>query len=136
MTSGENNKGRKKLGEMAQRFPVRLKELREQKGWTQLDLARKIDVKRSSIANYEQGMSYPPLPILEKMAKAFGVSLDGLVWGQASGETAIQDRELFEFFVKVDKLDFRTRDTLKELILALLARHEMETKPGDRKQAA
>lgn len=106
----------------------RLKELREQKGWNQGDLAEKLGVKRTSVANYEQGVSFPPLPALEKLAKVFGVSLDGLVWGTESPEQAVRDRDLLEIFRRMDQLNHRAKATLIDIIEAVLSREEREAR--------
>ena len=79
-------------------------------------------------------MSHPPLPTLQKLARAFGVTIDYLINGDPPPKTEFQDRELLAFVSKIDKLDFRMRDALKEMMLALLARHERDKKGAGRKE--
>lgn len=114
----------------------RLRQLREQRGWLQKDLAEQIGVLREVIANYERGVSHPPLPTLRRLARAFGVTTDYLINGEGPAASEFQDRELLEFVVKADKLDFRMRAALKEMILALLARQDQENKGKRKGQAA
>jgi transcriptional regulator with XRE-family HTH domain len=125
-----------KTDEFTRTFARHLRELREERGWTQKALVEQIGVVREMIANYERGFHHPPLPTLQKLARAFGVTVDYLFTGRPPAREDFQDGELLEFFLQVDKLDFRARHTLKEMILALLARHQMEHKPGRRGQAA
>ena len=61
------------------RFAVRLKQLREAKGFTQDALAKKVGVSRAYLARLEMGRHDPPLSRLQKLAKALGVPLGRLV---------------------------------------------------------
>ena len=117
---------KKRPVEVAQRFVQRLKDLRHEKGWSQLALAQKIGLQKSSVANYEQGMSFPPLPTLEKVARVFGVSLDSLVWGTAAPEQVINDRELLELFRRLDRLSSRTRAAVIEVFEGVVFKDEQE----------
>lgn len=122
MSTGE--KSRKRTGEIAKRLAERIRHLREEKGWSQYELARQLEVKRTSIANYESALSFPPLPVLERMAQTFGVSLDGLVWGQDAPENAIQDRELLAHFKRIERLSIRAKATIMDVLDAILQREE------------
>jgi transcriptional regulator with XRE-family HTH domain len=54
---------------------VRLRELREVKGWSQAELARRADVAQSMISRLEAGrLQSVHLPTLEKLARALGCS--------------------------------------------------------------
>ena len=48
--------------------------LRERKGWTQKQLARRVGVHPITIAKYETGAQTPRITTLMKIAKVFGVS--------------------------------------------------------------
>lgn len=57
----------------------RLKRLREEKGWTQRELARISGVDNAWIWRLENGeRMFPSIPAAMKLAKAFGVTLDYL----------------------------------------------------------
>lgn len=53
-----------------------LTELRQRKGFTQLQLAKKIGVTRQIISHYETGRAKPSLDVAVKLAKALGVSVE------------------------------------------------------------
>jgi transcriptional regulator with XRE-family HTH domain len=53
--------------------------LREQAGWTQKELAAKLDVKTPVIGSYEEFRSIPPIPMATRIADLFKVDLDTLV---------------------------------------------------------
>ena len=52
-----------------------LKVLRENSGYTQKQLADFLGLNRSAYANYEAGERVAPLPVLEGVAKLFGVDV-------------------------------------------------------------
>lgn len=60
-------------------FGKRLKELRENQGITQADLAASLNVSRQSISGYENDAVEPSLDIIVKIADIFNVSLDYLL---------------------------------------------------------
>lgn len=103
-----------------------IRSLRTQRGWTQDELARRLDVRKSQVGNYEGGWSYPSVPVLKKLSEAFGVSIDALVFGQEAPESCITDKDLFEFFKRVDRLDYRSKFIIREMIEGQLARVELE----------
>lgn len=57
----------------------KIKALREAKGWTQADLARKLSITRNGVNSWEQGLSMPSPACLVDLAKAFSVSTDYLL---------------------------------------------------------
>ncbi len=57
----------------------RIKELREVWGWTQAELARKMNMTRNGINSWEQGLSMPSPPNLVELARIFSVSTDYLL---------------------------------------------------------
>ena len=66
-----------------------IKHLRHEKGWTQGDLADRLNIKRSRIGAYEEGRAEPKILDLQMIATLFGVSLDALV-GQDLGEQDVE----------------------------------------------
>jgi transcriptional regulator with XRE-family HTH domain len=58
---------------------MRLKRLREQRGFTQATLAGKVGVSRAYLARLEMGRHDPPLSRLRKLAKALKVPIAELL---------------------------------------------------------
>ena len=52
----------------------RIKALREARGWTQAELARRMNMTRNGINSWEQGLSMLSPPSLVDLAKLFSVS--------------------------------------------------------------
>ena len=64
---------------MKARFSERLKELRKEYKLTQKQLALKLGVGQSAIANYEQSLRFPDEKMLRRVADYFSISLDFLM---------------------------------------------------------
>ena len=57
----------------------RIKALREARGWTQAELARRLNITRNGVNSWEQGLSMPSPACLVDLAKLFLVSTDYLL---------------------------------------------------------
>lgn len=58
-----------------------IKELREKKKMTQLQLAEKLGVSDKTVSKWETGKGYPDITLLEPIAEAFCVSVTELISG-------------------------------------------------------
>ena len=56
----------------------RLRELRAQRGWSQAELAERLDVSRQSVNAIETGRYDPSLPLAFKIARMFGQSIEAI----------------------------------------------------------
>lgn len=56
----------------------RLRELRAEKSWSQADLAERLGVSRQSVNAIETGRFDPSLPLVFKLAKLFGLSIESI----------------------------------------------------------
>ncbi len=63
---------------MKEVFSERLRELRQERGLGQIQLAKELDVGKSVISLWELGKCEPTLSKLIAMARFFGVSIDYL----------------------------------------------------------
>jgi len=92
----------------------KIKNLRKQKGWTQDQLAEKINVNGRSIGRYEIGGVEPSASILRKLAEVFDVSVDYLLFDEVDEKISnkINDKELLERFIKLNKINGREREIL------------------------
>ncbi|AZD49471.1 helix-turn-helix transcriptional regulator [Pseudomonas chlororaphis] len=60
----------------------RLRELRAAQGWSQAELAARLEVSRQTVNAIETGRYDPSLPLAFKIAKAFGLPIEGIFEGQ------------------------------------------------------
>jgi transcriptional regulator with XRE-family HTH domain len=63
-------------------FAVKLIKLRQERGWTQAELAQRAGLKQSAIARIEGGDSVPRIDTAMRIAKALGMKLDFVRPGQ------------------------------------------------------
>lgn len=56
-----------------------IKHLREARGWTQAELARRLHISRNGVNTWEQGLSMPSPHFLVELAHIFSVSTDYLL---------------------------------------------------------
>ena len=88
---------------------LRIKEIRESKGISQRELARRLKLKQSSVSNYESGNREPSLEILVKIANILEVSTDYLLTGKEK-EIRLSKKE-YQFFMELFKLIKSNSDT-------------------------
>ncbi len=62
-----------------EKFGQKLKYLRQEKGLSQVELAERLNVDKSTIAKYETGKIEPSLTMLKSIAIFFDVSADYLL---------------------------------------------------------
>lgn len=55
------------------------RELRKEKGLTQVELAEKLDVSQNTISNWETGVSKPDIPMVDRIAKVFDCDVSEVV---------------------------------------------------------
>ena len=52
-----------------------IRHLREQRGWSQTELARAAAMTQSAVARFEAGGTVPTLPVIERLAEALDADL-------------------------------------------------------------
>ena len=100
----------------------KIRELRKEKDWSQNELAKRARTRPHVISYYENDKSVPSVEGLTKLANAFGVPLDYLVNGSVSEKASaeLQDRELLEFFKKVQSLDPSSKSAFKDVVRSFI----------------
>lgn len=83
-------------------FNNRLYQLRKQKGFSQEELANRLNVSRQTVSKWEVGDSTPDMEKLVAMSDLFDVSLDLLVMGKES-EAQAQIPQKSEFAKVLDE---------------------------------
>ncbi len=58
---------------------TRIRQLREERGWTQAELAKRLGITRSSVNAWEMGISVPSTQYIVELAEMFRVSTDYLL---------------------------------------------------------
>jgi transcriptional regulator with XRE-family HTH domain len=60
---------------MKEAISKKISSLRKQSGWSQEDLAEKLEIKRSTLSAYEQGRAEPSLNTIHKLSQLFNVNV-------------------------------------------------------------
>jgi ribosome-binding protein aMBF1 (putative translation factor) len=60
---------------LAYELGKRVREMREQRGWTQGQLATAAGMTQSAVARFEAGGTVPTIPVLDRVAQALGAKL-------------------------------------------------------------
>lgn len=81
-----------------------IKELRQEKGLTQAELANKIGVTQGAVYFWEKGINEPTAGYLIKMARVFSVSVDELLSFERDKEQDHSKRaEMNKRFIKLSE---------------------------------
>lgn len=89
----------------------RIKQLREQQGWTQSELAKKAVMSQAAISQFEEGNRLPSMQALEKIAGVFQMSVSNLL--ADLNQTDAEKEELIKLLTE------NLRDLPKESIVAM-----------------
>lgn len=76
------------------KFSKRLIELRNAEGLTQTELARRLDISRSTLGMYELDRRRPDIETLERLADYFNVDMDYLLGNTNKSTKLIERKEL------------------------------------------
>ncbi len=66
----------------------RVRELRETRGWTQVDFGNRLNVSRQTVYAIESGLYDPSLPLALAIGKLFGCAVEE-IFGVASGKVGL-----------------------------------------------
>ena len=85
-------------------FGYRLRELRENKNLTQTQVARRLNLSKTTISGYENNIKTPSLDVLVKLSILYGVSADYIL--------GLENRKL----LPIDGLTMDQEEIVKVLI--------------------
>lgn len=66
--------------------------LRRKNGWSQEELADKMEVSRQAVSKWESGKTQPDLETLQKIAQVLEVSVEELIYGERRQTTVINQK--------------------------------------------
>jgi len=101
-------------------FGDNLKKIRTIKNISQGELAQKVNMHATHISRYERNVTTPSIDILKKLAEALEITIDELVYGDINNklESSIQDNELINLFKRIQTLDEKQIETVKDFLKA------------------
>ena len=101
---------------LQRRVGMRIREVREQSGMTQAELAKRVHVSRSSVESWESGQSYPSIDSCVALSETFHLSTDYFFLPIARKNVILDDLSERE----------------KQMLLEMLAFFDEEKKGGRR----
>lgn len=87
-------------------FGKRVAALRKEKGFTQSELAEKLNISNKAISRWETGEGYPEITILPSLAKELGVTVDDLL------NYSNENQNFEETFEKVNSFEHKKREDI------------------------
>jgi len=107
------------LDSATERFGKRLLALRKERGWSQPELAKKIDTSGAIVGRYERGEMTPSIEVAAKVAEAFRVTVDALVSERAVPDI-LGDQAMLERWRTLDGLQASERERILSVLDSLL----------------
>jgi len=106
----------------------RIKKLRQQRGWSQAQLSKKLNVHQKQISGYERGVHSPSIELLVRMAELFNVSLDYIAFDNREEKNIIPiaDRELMQAVQQIDRLSAEDRATIKAVLNTFIVKSRFQ----------
>ena len=113
----------------------KIKKLRQEKGWSQTQLAQKLNTQSQNISRYERGVFTPSTEALAKFAEVFGVSVDYLLSDESedAGAYKIKDKQLQRYFEEIDNLSEEDKNLAKGILEAILVKSKVKDSASDKK---
>lgn len=99
-------------------FGENIRALRKKHGWTQIDLAQKLDCSQAIITAYESNERKPPADKIAVLAGLFGVSVNDL-YGEIATKAKAKNPKLWKKFEQLENLSANDRRTVLKMIDAL-----------------
>ena len=110
-------------------FSQKLRRLRQEKNWSQENLAEEIGVKRLAIGKYESGQTKPSAETLQKISEVFGVSIDYLLSEDSEkSKGEIKDKTLLEYVAEIEQMNEEEKKFVKFFLDAVIMRHKRGNK--------
>ncbi|MGD6793822.1 helix-turn-helix domain-containing protein [Metabacillus indicus] len=113
---------------------LRIKKCRQDNKLSQEELAQKLDMKRSNVANYEAGRVVPPGSALLEMSEIFNVTTDYLLGStnDSYSKFSLEDNDLKQIQRQRNKLTGKDRERFENMIKMLkLSFLDTENEEGD-----
>jgi transcriptional regulator with XRE-family HTH domain len=97
-------------------------ELRERRGWTEWRLAEESNLQQSTISSWYQKGLIPKIPSLEKICRAFNISMSQFFAGEEDPVSLTEQQR--ELLANWNALSGKQRELLLELIKNIPTKNE------------
>ena len=107
-------------------FGKRLATLRKAAGYTQVELAKELDVTQRMISYYEGHSEYPPSALLPTMAKVLGVTTDELFGIEPVKKAKQADTRLQRRMLQIEKMPTKEKRQIMQLLDTFIEREQLK----------
>jgi transcriptional regulator with XRE-family HTH domain len=116
----------------------RIKQLRQQRGWSQAQLSKKLNVHQKQISGYERGVHSPSIELLVRIAELFNVSLDYIAFDKREEKNIvpIADRELMQAVQQIDQLSAEDKATIKAVLNTFIVKNRFQRLASETQDSA
>ena len=107
----------------------KIKQLRNERNWSQDKLGQKIGLDGRQICRYEKGTTKPSSETLQKLAITFGVPIDFLLTDneeESLKNFGIKDKELLKYFQGIDQMGEDERKAVKFILESVMMPNKMK----------
>jgi transcriptional regulator with XRE-family HTH domain len=107
----------------------KIRKLRKEKGWSQNQLAQKIDINTRNISLYESGKATPSSETVQKLANLFNVSTDYLFNNEPENiaSMGIKDKSLISLFEEIDKMTEDEKNAVRIFVEAIAFKRKVKS---------
>ena len=109
-------------------FGKRLVNLRKSAGYTQVELAKEIEVSQRMVSHYESQSEFPPSALLPKLSKVLGVTSDELLGIIKLKKQHKPDTRLQRRVQQVEKMDTASKRQIVQLLDTFIEREQLKRK--------
>lgn len=87
-----------------------IRNLRKNKGWTQMQLAEQLHISDKAVSKWERGISFPDIELMEELAQVFQVDVADIIRGEEAGRAEHTVNELVK-----DTIDIAKREKKRQI---------------------
>lgn len=103
------------------KFGKFVSQLRKEKGWTQAELAERINVTDKAISKWERGLGFPDIKLIEPLADALDVDLVELMRSEKNQLEDIPNKNVSEAITNViDVVDYQRKIERRNIIITAI----------------
>ena len=105
-----------------QKFGEFILSLRKEKGWTQLELAEKLNVTDKAVSKWERGVGFPDIKMIEPLAEVLDVSILEIMRSEKMSEQPIPAENATEAINNViDVVNFQRKIERRNILITITA---------------
>ena len=107
---------------------TKIKQLRKEQGLSQGELGKVAGIHEKLISKYEHERIIPTADTLKKISQALRISADYLIFENVpkEGKVELKDLELFSMFKEVEDMGEDERETIKNIIDAMIVKSKVQ----------